>query len=76
MSAEEICTLYKKRCSIEIFFRFIKQELNAKHFLGYSKYNFGHVVYDSHCLCSINGIQETQRNQELQIYKESFYQRT
>ncbi|MCM1002694.1 transposase, partial [Wolbachia pipientis] len=37
VSAIEICDLYKKRWSIEVFFKFIKQELNAKHFLGYSK---------------------------------------
>lgn len=36
-SADEICVLYKKRWSIEVFFRFIKQELNMKHFLGHNK---------------------------------------
>ncbi len=37
VSAIEICDLYKKRWSIEVFFKFIKQELNAKHFLGTAK---------------------------------------
>ncbi|WP_338063663.1 IS4 family transposase [Wolbachia endosymbiont of Folsomia candida] len=37
MSAEEVCALYKRRWSIEVFFKFIKQELNTKHFLGHSK---------------------------------------
>ena len=37
LSSDEICNLYKKRWSIEVFFRFIKQELNMKHFLGHNK---------------------------------------
>jgi len=34
MGAIEICELYKKRWDIEVFFKFIKQELHAKHFLS------------------------------------------
>lgn len=34
MGAVEICELYKKRWDIEVFFKFIKQELHAKHFLS------------------------------------------
>lgn len=37
LSTNEICSIYKKRWSIEVFFRFIKQELNTKHFLGRNK---------------------------------------
>jgi len=33
-SAEEIARIYRKRWDIEVFFRFIKQELNFKHFLS------------------------------------------
>ena len=33
-SAYEITELYKRRWDIEVFFRFIKQELNFKHFLA------------------------------------------
>jgi transposase len=36
LSAIEICEIYKKRWDIEIFFKFIKQELHAKHFLSRS----------------------------------------
>lgn len=37
LTASEICEYYKKRWSIEVFFKFIKQELNMKHFLGRNK---------------------------------------
>lgn len=33
-NAEDITELYKRRWDIEVFFRFIKQELNFKHFLA------------------------------------------
>jgi hypothetical protein len=32
LSAKEVTDIYKKRWDIEVFFKFIKQELNAKHF--------------------------------------------
>ena len=32
LSAKEVADIYKKRWDIEVFFKFIKQELNAKHF--------------------------------------------
>jgi len=32
LSAKEVADIYKKRWEIEVFFKFIKQELNAKHF--------------------------------------------
>lgn len=34
LTAQEIASIYKKRWDIEIFFKFIKQHLNAKHFLS------------------------------------------
>jgi IS4 transposase len=36
-SADEIATLYKRRWQIELFFRWIKQTLKIKHFLGTSE---------------------------------------
>jgi transposase len=35
--AEEIAGLYKRRWQIELFFRWIKQTLKIKHFLGHSE---------------------------------------
>jgi hypothetical protein len=34
LSVEEIIKIYKRRWDIEVFFRFIKQELNFKHFMS------------------------------------------
>lgn len=34
LKATEIVEIYKKRWEIEVFFKFIKQHLNAKHFLS------------------------------------------
>lgn len=34
LSIEEIINIYKRRWDIEVFFRFIKQELNLKHFMS------------------------------------------
>jgi IS4 transposase len=36
-SAQEIAGLYKRRWAIELFFRWVKQTLNIKHFLGTSE---------------------------------------
>lgn len=36
LTAEEISAIYKRRWEIEVFFRFIKQELNMKHFLAFN----------------------------------------
>ncbi len=34
LTTEEICEIYKKRWDIEVFFRFLKQELNLKHLVS------------------------------------------
>lgn len=36
MDTESITNIYKARWDIEVFFRFLKQELNLKHFLSYN----------------------------------------
>lgn len=41
----EVASLYKKRWDIEVFFRFIKQELNFKHFLSLSENGLQVVLY-------------------------------
>ena len=35
--AEEIAVIYKRRCEIELFFRWIKQGLNITRFIGTSE---------------------------------------
>lgn len=36
LKTEEISEIYKRRWDIEVFFRFVKQELNLKHFLAHN----------------------------------------
>jgi hypothetical protein len=36
LSAHEVCAAYKKRWDIEVFFKFIKQNLQFKHFISYN----------------------------------------
>jgi len=45
MSAKQITECYKKRWDIEIFFRFIKQELNFKHFLSVNENGLQVMLY-------------------------------
>lgn len=66
VSAIEICDLYKKRWSIEVFFKFIKQELKAFSWVQ-QKHYYGYTVHDSHSFRFTNRVQETQWNGELQV---------
>ena len=45
LSAKEITDYYRKRWDIEVFFRFIKQELNVKHFLSLKKRHTGNHLH-------------------------------
>ena len=45
MSCEEITTIYKSRWQIEIFFKFIKQELNFNHLLNRSENGIKVMLY-------------------------------
>ncbi|MDP4228529.1 MAG: IS4 family transposase [Bacteroidota bacterium] len=45
LSAEEIAEIYKQRWNIEVFFKFIKQHLQAKHFLSRSLNGIKVVFY-------------------------------
>jgi hypothetical protein len=45
MSADEIASVYRRRWDIEVFFRFIKQELNFSHFLSLSENGIQVVLY-------------------------------
>ena len=44
-TAQEITEFYKRRWDIEVFFRFIKQELNFKHFLARKMSGFTSYLY-------------------------------
>lgn len=45
LTAEEIAEIYKRRWDIEVLFRFIKQELNLKHFLARNPNGFKVYMY-------------------------------
>lgn len=45
LSAETIARMYKRRWDIEVFFRFLKQELNFSHFLSLNKNGIQVVLY-------------------------------
>jgi hypothetical protein len=45
LSPKEIADIYKQRWEIEVFFRFIKQELNASHFLSVSENGIKVMLY-------------------------------
>ena len=45
MTAQQIADYYKRRWDIEVFFRFIKQELNFKHFLSVNENGIQVMMY-------------------------------
>lgn len=45
LSACQVCEIYKRRWDIEVFFKFIKQELHAKHFLSRSQNGIKSTFY-------------------------------
>ena len=45
LSANEIAMMYRRRWDIEVFFRFIKQELNFSHFLSLNDNGMQLVLY-------------------------------
>lgn len=44
-SAEEITQMYKSRWDIEVFFKFIKQNLQFKHFISHNKNDMSVYIY-------------------------------
>lgn len=45
LSAEEVCLVYKMRWDIEVFFRFLKQELNLKHLVSRTENGIKVMLY-------------------------------
>jgi transposase len=45
LSAKEICDYYKRRWDIEVFFRFIKQELNTTHLISLNQNGIQVMLY-------------------------------
>ena len=45
MDAASITEIYKRRWDIEVFFKFLKQEMNLKHFISYSENGIKVMLY-------------------------------
>jgi hypothetical protein len=45
LTAKDITEIYRSRWDIEVFFRFLKQEMNFKHFLSYNENGIKVMVY-------------------------------
>lgn len=45
LSAAEVTEVYKQRWKIEVFFKFLKQEMNFKHFLSRNENGIQAVLY-------------------------------
>ena len=45
MKAENITEIYRRRWDIEVFFKFLKQEMNLKHFTSYSENGIKVMLY-------------------------------
>jgi hypothetical protein len=45
LEAVDITDIYKRRWDIEVFFRFLKQELNLKHFISYKENGIKVMIY-------------------------------
>ena len=45
LSAKEIAAIYKRRWDIEVFFRFLKQELNVSHLVSLNNNGMQVIIY-------------------------------
>ena len=60
--AEDIIMIYKKRWDIEVFFRFIKQELNFSHFISTNVNGIKAIVYTTLILSMLIHIYKKYNN--------------
>jgi hypothetical protein len=73
ISIQEVIEIYKKRWDIEVFFRFIKQELNFKHFLSTSKNGIKVILYMTLILAMLILIYKKYNNIGYKTAKRRFY---
>jgi hypothetical protein len=70
---EDIIYIYKKRWDIEVFFRFIKQELNFKHFISTSNNGISIILYMTLILSMLILIYKRINNFGYKTAKRKFY---
>jgi hypothetical protein len=73
LSIEEIINTYKRRWDIEVFFRFIKQELNFKHFMSTNINGIKVVLYMTLILSMLVIIFKKVNNLGFKIATQRFY---
>ena len=62
LSAEEITDIYKRRWDIEVFFKFLKQELNFKHFVSRTENGIKVMLYMTLILALLLIVYKTRNN--------------
>ena len=62
LSAKEITDIYRKRWDIEIFFKFLKQELNFKHFVSRTENGMKVMLYMTLILALLLIVYKTKNN--------------
>lgn len=62
LSAKEIIGIYKRRWDIEVFFKFLKQELNFKHFVSRTENRIKVMLYMTLILALLLIIYKTKNN--------------
>ena len=62
LSAEEITDIYKRRWDIEVFFKFLKQELNFKHFVSRTENGIKVMLYMTLILALLLIVYKMQNN--------------
>lgn len=62
LSAQEITDIYKKRWDIEVFFKFLKQELNFKHFVSRTENGIKVMLYMTLILALLLIVYKTKNN--------------
>lgn len=62
LDAEEITNIYKRRWDIEVFFKFLKQELNFKHFVSRNENGIKVMLYMTLILALLLIVYKVQNN--------------
>jgi len=62
LSAKEITDIYRKRWDIEVFFKFLKQELNFKHFVSRTENGIKVMLYMTLILALLLIVYKTRNN--------------
>ena len=62
LDAEEITNIYKRRWDIEVFFKFLKQELNFKHFISRNENGIKVMLYMTLILALLLIVYKTRNN--------------